>query len=112
MMLTVGLNRIRTLLSNNITTGIVGTGTTSALTSDADLEVSVSSTSATLTNTTTGTKYLSMSHEIGYSESGTLSEIGFKGSTGTLYIRSVYPSISKTTTNKLTYRKKIFVDGS
>lgn len=93
----VSKNKIRDLITDELDTGLCGTGTTSPLVTDTALETPDATTENSVTNTATNqtinTLYILYSNQ-GNNE--TYNEIGLKYNDGTLFSRVVFPDFNKT----------------
>lgn len=92
----VAKNKIRDLTEADVTTGLMGTGTTPPSVTDTNLETPDLTTHNSILNTTANQTINSL--HILYSNQGngiTYSEIGLKFTDGTLFNRLIFPNLNK-----------------
>ena len=90
-------NRIRDLIADDISTGALGTGTTSPSSTDTDLEAKETATEKSVT-VTTGEQQLNVKYILSTTEGNgkDYTEFGVYFSNGDLLSRLVFPVFSKT----------------
>ena len=106
-----GTNRMITLLSNDITTGVLGSGSTAAQLTDTALASSITGTNNAVTDTISD-KQLVIDYSLTSTQAvgETIAEIGLLNDNGVLFSRTVFASTVHSSTDQWQLSTRLWVD--
>jgi len=112
MIVDTGLNIAVQALSDDMSDGQLGTGTTAPSASDTDLETGVAATDATLSDKTVTNQTLTNKHTTnsGTGNGSTMSEFGSFTSADVLINRSTFTPLAKTSSDEIIVFTKVVID--